>query len=495
MEIKLNNKSLKINESYDVVVAGGGPSGITAAVAAAREGAKTLLLEQSGNLGGMATIGLVPAWTPYTDGIRIIYGGLSKRVFLETKSKMPHIAKDHYDWVAIDFEALKTVYANLIKEAGVDVLFHTTVCDVVMKDERNIEALIVANKSGISAYKAPVFVDCTGDADIYAFSGGEFEIGDKGDVQPSTMCFIITNVDEEVYESGPTLYGGNKDSMIHKIIADGKYNIPDTHLCISKIGPKTYGFNAGHVWNVHSTEPEEVSKAIFEGRDLAHRYATALKEYHPAFKNSYLVQTAPTIGIRESRRIVGDYTFTTDDYFARRSFDDEICRNNYFIDIHKSAEENDKWHEHSDNRFEHYKKGESHGVPYRCLCPKAFDNLIVAGRTISSDRITQGSMRIMPCCLCEGEAAGIAAAFASKEATPNFHKIDTKLLRETLKKYDAYLPDAEYERVVKCPKQLPQFARRKKQALSVLSEFQVIMHFQLPIRFLCQKILKKQLKI
>ena len=443
MNIKFNGKDLKIHEGYDVIVAGGGPSGIAAAVAAAREGAKTLLIEQSGQLGGMAVTGLVPAWTPYTDGIRIIYGGLSKRVFLETRAQMPHIDKDHYDWGSIDFEALKKVYENLIRETGVKVLFHTTVCDTVMKDERNVEALIVANKSGISAYKAPVYVDCTGDADIYAFSGGEAEIGDKGEVQPSTMCFIITNVDDNIYNAGPSLYGGNKDSMIHKIIADGKYNIPDTHLCVSKIGPKTYGFNAGHVWNVHSTEPEEVSKAIFEGRDLARRYAAALKEYHPAFKNSYLVQTAPTIGIRESRRIVGDYTFTTDDYFARRSFDDEICRNNYFIDIHKSAEENDKWHEHSDNRFEHYKTGESHGVPYRCLCPKQFDNLLVAGRTISSDRITQGSMRIMPCCLCEGEAAGIAAAMTANQETVNVHNVNTDKLRDILKANGAYLPDKE----------------------------------------------------
>lgn len=107
MNIKFNGKDLKIHEGYDVIVAGGGPSGIAAAVAAAREGAKTLLIEQSGQLGGMAVTGLVPAWTPYTDGIRIIYGGLSKRVFLETRAQMPHIDKDHYDWVSIDFEALK----------------------------------------------------------------------------------------------------------------------------------------------------------------------------------------------------------------------------------------------------------------------------------------------------------------------------------------------------------------------------------------------------
>lgn len=439
--MNFNGRELETNKSFDVIVAGGGPSGVAAAVSAAREGLKVLLIEAGGMLGGMATLGLVPSWTPYSDGIRIIYGGLSQYVFEQTKAKMPHIPKDKVDWVEIDFEALKEVYENLVKKYNVEVLFHSLVCDTVMEDERNVEAVIVANKSGLSAYSAPIYIDCTGDADIYAYSGGEFEIGDKGDVQPSTMCFILTNVDEELYESGPSLYGGNNDSAIHKIRADKDFNIPDTHLCISHIGPKTYGFNAGHIWGVHSTDPKSVSKAIFEGRELAREFLRGLKKYHPAFKNAYLVATAPTIGVRESRRIVGDYTFTTEDYFARRSFDDEICRNNYFIDIHKSAEENEKWQEHSDNRFEHYKQGESHGVPYRCLCPKAFDNILVAGRTVSTDRITQGSLRIMPCCLCEGEAAGIAAAQAVKSGDFNIHKVDIKGVQRILKQNGAYLPN------------------------------------------------------
>ena len=444
MEIKLNEKNLKVNDNYDVVVAGAGPAGIAAAAAAAREGAKTLLIEASGQLGGMATTGLVPAWTPYTDGIRIIYGGLSKRIFLETKNKMPHIDKDRLDWVAIDYETLKVNYANLIKETGVDVLYHTTVCDVVMKDERNVEALVIANKGGISAVKADAFVDCTGDADIYAFTGGEFEFGENGDVQPGTMCFIMTNIDEDILYSLPYMHAGNTDSMIHTIVNEGKYGIPDTHFCHSKIGPKTFGFNAGHIWDADPTDPELYSRQIEAGRDLVQRLVAALKEYHPAFKDAYLVQTAPTLGVRETRRIKGDYTFTTDDYFARKSFPDEISRNNYFIDIHKSARENQEWamDQNADHRFEHYKDGESHGVPYRCLCPKHLDNVLVAGRSISTDRITQGSLRVMPSCLCEGEAAGIAAYMAC-HGDKNIHNVDTNALREKLKSYDAYLPDVE----------------------------------------------------
>lgn len=436
-------KDILKNEQYDIIVAGAGPAGIAAAAAAGREGKKVLLIEASGQLGGMATTGLVPAWTPYSDGVRIIYGGLSERIFKETKAKMPHIDKDRVDWVAIDYEALKENYANLLKETGVEVLYHTTVCDVVMKDERNIDSVVVANKSGICAYSAPVFIDCTGDADIYAFADGEFEVGENGDLQPGTMCFILTNIDEEILNSLPYIHSGNADSIIHTIVKEGKYNVPDTHFCHSKIGPKTYGFNAGHVWDADPTNPEELSKRITEGRELVHQLVLALKEYHPAFKDAFLVQTAPTLGIRETRRIVGDYTFTKEDYFERKSFDDEISRNNYWIDIHKSARENIEWGErpNADDRYERYKDGESHGLPYRCLCPKHLDNLLVAGRCISTDRTTQGSLRVMPSCLCEGEAAGVAAAVMLESAGANIHTVDVHKVQTILKQNGAYLPN------------------------------------------------------
>lgn len=443
MKYQLPTREIELNTDYDIIVLGGGPAGCAAAISAAREGKKTLLIESSGMLGGMATKGLVSAWTPYTDGERIIYGGISKEVFLENKNQMECVPKDRYDWVSIDYEHLKTVYDRRVRESGADILFHTMFCAVEMSDSRNVDKIIVANKSGLTAYKAKVYIDCTGDADLYAFAGGEYDFGDDEthEVQPATLCFIISGVNEQEYNKYPWLYGGNEDSVIHKIIADPEFDIPDSHLCCGFVGPNTIGFNAGHIWNVDNTDPKSVTKAILRGRQLAREYFIALKKYMPkAFENAYLVETAPTIGVRESRRIIGDYTFTVEDYFARRSFADEIARNNYFIDIHKSAKENEEMEGHSDNRYEHYKKGESHGVPYRILCPKAFDNMLVAGRTVSSDRITQGSLRIMPCCLCEGEAAGMAAAFACESDNINIHNVDTQRLRRRLIEFGAYLP-------------------------------------------------------
>lgn len=435
-----------LNDSYDVIVLGGGPAGCAAAVSAAGQGKKTLLVESSGMLGGMATKGLVNAWTPFSDGERIIYGGFAKEVFMENKSQMYNNNPDEYDWVRIDYEHLKTVYDRKVSESGADILFHSMLCGVEMLDERNVDKVIIANKSGLCAYKAKVYIDCTGDADLYAFAGGEYHFGDDEthEVQPATLCFVIANVDENAYSEEGNLYGGNPDSAIHKILLDCEFSIPDTHLCCGFIGPHTMGFNAGHIWNVDNTNPQSVTNAIIEGRKLARQYLNALKKYMPlSFKDAFLVETAPTIGVRESRRIIGDYTFTLEDYLNRQSFADEIARNNYFIDIHKSLDELDKFSGNGENRFEHYKNGESHGVPYRILCPGQFDNMLVAGRCVSTDRITQGSLRVMPCCLCQGQAAGLAAAFECEKDEINIHKADTQRLRRTLVEHGAYLPKLE----------------------------------------------------
>ncbi len=438
------------NQAWDVIVVGGGPAGCTAAVAAARDGAKTLLIEATGMLGGCGTAALVPSWCPFSDLEKIIYRGLAETVFNRSKAGLPHIAPDALDWVPIDPERLKRVYDELVVGAGVKVLFNTSLSAVMKDEDGGGCALVVSNKAGLSVYRAKAYVDASGDADLCAWAGVPFQKGDaEGQLMPATHCFVLSNVDDYAYRTlchgKGALNGENPNSVIYKIIASGKYPlIKDSHTCNNLIGPGTVGFNSGHLWNVDNTDPESVSQAFFTGRELARQFRDALAEYCPeAFANAFLVMTAGTMGVRETRRIEGDYVLTMEDYIARRSFDDEICRNSYFIDVHRAQKEaatNAARAQKIEAGIVRYGKGESHGIPYRCLVPKGLRNVLVAGRTISCERIVQGSVRVMPVCLAMGEAAGMAASDAALHHGGDVRAVKVCDLRERLRAAGAYLP-------------------------------------------------------
>lgn len=438
------SRQLDLDDSWDVIVVGGGPAGCTAAAAAAREGARTLLIEATGCLGGMGTLGLVPAWCPFSDKEKLVYRGLAERVFNAVKAGMPHVKSDAWDWVPIDPELLKRVYDDLVTEAGAQVLFNT-VLSGVDAEGGEVRALVVTNKAGLSALKAKVYVDCTGDGDLATWAGAEFEKGgEAGELQPATHCFVLGNVDDYAYLHGPRLHGGNPQSPMYALVKSGKYPlIPDVHMCNNTIGPGTVGFNAGHLWDVDNTDPRSVSRALVQGRKMAAQFRDALAEYHPkAFANSFLVMTGALMGVRETRRIIGDYVLTVQDYLDRRTFDDEICRNCYYIDVHHTPQEieaiNKGTYDHAGKGL-HYEKGESHGIPYRCLTPKGLRNVLVAGRAVSCDRQVLGSVRVMPVCLSMGEAAGMAAAHAGTMPSRDVHAVDVKRLRARLREEKVFI--------------------------------------------------------
>lgn len=446
---QISARQISLDDSWDVIVVGGGPAGCAAAAAAGREGAKTLLIEQTACLGGMGTSGLVPAWTPTCDFEKVIYKGLAEQVFAKAREGVKHIKETDTRWVPIDPERLKRVYDDLVTQNGATVLFNTMLSSVEKNDDGVIDAILITNKAGLTAKKARVYVDCTGDADLCAWAGAEFHKGDDlgtpTSLMAATHCFVFSNVDEYAYRFSESLHPGNTHSPMYSILSSGKYpEIPDLHCCNNIIGPGTIGFNAGHVFGVDSTNPESVSQAMIKGRKIAAEFYKALKTEVPAtFGNAYLVTTGSLLGIRESRRIVGDYTLTFDDYMDRRSFEDEICRNNYYIDVHgKSKEASSKNladHEKVETRTFRYGKGESHGVPYRILTPKGLKNALVAGRCVSTTQDVQGSVRVMPCCLTMGEAAGMAAAMSAK-SVGDVHKVDVAKLRARLRECGAYLP-------------------------------------------------------
>lgn len=443
---RLADRDVPLDDSWDVIVVGGGPSGSAAATAAAREGARTLLIESTACLGGSGTSALVPAWTPFSDQERIIYCGIAEKVFATAKEGMAHVKDEDLDWVPIDAERLKRVYDQIVTESGAQILFQTVLAGVETDDDGRVTSILAANKKGLTAFQAAVYVDCSGDADLCAWAGADFQKGDSlGQMQPGTLCFTLSNVDENAYLSGPDLGWWNPESPIHAIIASGRYpEIPDKHMCHNLVGPGTVGFNAGHVWDVDNTDPWTISRGIIKGRRLALAYRNALAEFHAsAFGNAFLVATGSVLGIRETRRIVGDYVLRAEDYLERRGFEDEICRNCYFIDMHLTKEEaRSKGELEAALRFDRYLKGESHGIPYRCLTPLGLKNVLVAGRSISCDRAVQGSVRIMPVCLATGEAAGMAAVHASRLPQVDVHAVDTERLRSRLRETGAYLPEA-----------------------------------------------------
>ena len=441
MEYTIKSNTVPLNESYDVIVCGGGPAGCAAAISAAREGAKTLLLESTAALGGMGTNGLVNMFNNLTDGIRNVYGGLTEKILNRMKSHMAHVRNDEWKIIPVDYERLKLIYDQEVAASGADVLFQSSVCKVEMKDDRNIDVILVSNKAGLTAYRAKVYIDCTGDADLYAWAGKEYGFGDEtGDFMPASMCYVLTNVDEYEFPYMEKKYGGKHRDTIHKILEDGKYDIPDDHYVARKIGPRTYAFNAGHVFDVDATDPASLSKGLMEGRRLARELHDAFREYAPALSCSFLAQTSPVLGLRESRRIIGDYTFEIEDFLERRSFPDEIFRGRYNVDVHGRPGADGQDSTDTVKEFGKYGEGESYGVPYRCYCPRDLDNVLVAGRTVSSERTVNGTLRVMTACLCSGEAIGMAAKFASEMDEVNIHKVDTQRMRRRLMEEGAYLP-------------------------------------------------------
>jgi hypothetical protein len=442
----LAERRVPLDDSWDVIVVGGGPAGCATAISAARTGARTLLVEATGTLGGMGTSGLVPAWCPFTDGVRFIYGQLAHQIFDRCKAGMPHIAADRiHGHITLDGERLKRIYDDLVTDAGASVLFGTQLVSVETGLPGAVAAVILANKHGLAAYRARVYVDCTGDADLAAWAGAECEKGDaSGKMQPVTHCCIISNVDTEALRAGPNLHHANPNSPGWDMAQDDEFPlVNDCGICVDVIGPGTVGCNALHQWNVDNTDPGSASQALMTGRKIAEQFHRALQKYCPAaFAHSHLVTTAPLLGIRETRRIIGDYVLTFDDFKARKSFPDEIARNCYHVDIHPSKEEMPeaiRQRREPTDRYR-YGKGESHGIPYRCLTPKGLTNVLVAGRCISTDHLVQGSTRVMPVCLCMGEAAGAAAAMAAT-GSGKVHEVDTNELRTRLKAHGAYLPD------------------------------------------------------
>ncbi len=434
------NRSIPVRYEVDVLVSGGGPAGFCAAVAASRQGAKVLLIESGICLGGMGTAAGVPMLCSMTDGINLVADGIGREIYerLEQNGGLSPINDPNDNTVYFATEPLKLTYDQLIQESAVEVLFATSLVDVKTKNGYVIHAICNA-KSGMFAVKAKAFVDGTGDGDLCYMAGAEYKKGDEnGDMQPGSLVSFWTNIDwDRAYAANNGIW--KQDGRLQEAINDGVFTIKDGGM--PGIIPTTKisgNGNIGHLFGIDATDEKTVTKALFWGREMVYEYQEYFQKYLTGYENMELVTTAAAVGIRETRRITGDYELNRNDYWDRAVFADEIGRFCYGIDLHGISP--DDKHTSEDFMNSWLKKGESYGIPYRILTPKGLNNVLVAGRCVSCDREIQGSIRVMPGCYITGQAAGIAAAMVAEENS-TIREIDVKQLQYKLKELGAFLPN------------------------------------------------------
>lgn len=419
MLITIPQSSVPVLREVDVVVAGGGPAGFGAALASARGGAKTLLIEKHGSLGGVGTNAMVSGFASgFHDGRRQIIGGAFGELRENLFRQGALLKTDSFE--PFDPDRLSFYYMKTLLEAGVDLQLHTWVTDVVMKGER-IDAVIIESKSGRQAIKAHTFVDATGDADVAARAGVEFEIGRPADgkMQPVSLMYALGGVDigKVIREAVAKPFDRHVSGMDHIIfeghpdrVARAKeqgflLNLPRKEIALawSLPGrPDVVYVNFSRVQNVNGTKVEDLIRAEIEGRTQVEEGVEFFRRFMPGFENSYLLRVAAHVGIRESRRIKGRYTLTEEDVLRTRQFDDVIAQAHYMIDIHDPTGEG--------TRSVKLGEGSSYDIPYRSLLQDKVGNLIVAGRCISATHEAFSSLRVMSISMATGEAAGTAAS-------------------------------------------------------------------------------------
>ena len=456
-------KAGNIKESYQtqVLVLGGGPAGVCAAIAAARQGVKVMIVEQGGALGGMATLGVVaPFMTCYdTTGEQMIIKGIFEEIIdrMVALGGALHpsgirkgtcytawISEGHDHVTPFDAETLKYVLDCMCAEAGVKVLFHANFVNSVLSGNKAVGAVILT-KSGLEAVKADVVIDCTGDGDYATKAGAPTEFGNPrtGRVQPSTLFFHINNVDSRLLQQDveSKLHTFHKrDGVSHralhwhvlKAVDNGEWDIARRSVNIYKgVRDDEWAVNTTRIARVDATNSEDLTRGEIEGRRQVKMVMDFFHKYVPGCKNATLRCTGSTLGIRESRHILGEYVLQVEDILNGVVTDDAILVASNSVDVHGRL---------SDNSTEYItvQNGRWYGVPYRTLVPQGIENLLVAGRALSATSDAAGAVRVMPPCMAMGQAAGIAAALAVKGSTTP-RNIDPLQLRKILLENGAFL--------------------------------------------------------
>jgi len=415
-----------VSARFDVVVIGSGSAGSSAAISAARLGARTLLVDRMGFMGGISTAVLDTFYAFYTPGEdpRRVVGGLGYEVVQGLMAAGAAFERPNTygagAGITYDPEVLKVTWEQLADEAGVAVLLHTWATGVRLKDEA-IRGVRLWNKGGESWVDGEVIVDASGDADICAMAGVQYDDPASSEqIQSLSTVFRLANVDVARASAVP------KSEMWAAMAAgaaSGQYRLPRIE------GSWHRTPHAGVVMalmtrvpNVDATDPVQLTRAEIDGRRQAFEYYRFLREQIPGFESAVLTSTSPAIGIRESRRVHGDHQLTRDDVLMARRFGDEIALCGAPVEDH---------HAGADTRWQYVGGKGVYGIPYRCLLPRGVEGLLVAGRCFSATHDAHASARSMGTCMAMGQAAGTAAALAAQlRRTPR--ELDVATLRERL---------------------------------------------------------------
>lgn len=416
------NKQIKKIAETDVLVCGGGPAGIGAAIRAARMGAKTMLVEMQNCLGGVATAGLMSHWGGRSSS------KIMQELFTRTREKCKTFGWTEENDCGIEtihHETQKIVLEEMMKEAGVELLYNTIVSGAIVENGK-IQGVTIENKSGSGCIKAKCIIDATGDGDVAYYAGVPFFKGRETDgrMQPCTLMFKIGGVDYS-----KAVFPGGFESLVHtekgelQALAKELLPFPAGHVLLYRQPTEgTVCCNMTNSIEIDGTNAFDVTKATLQCRSQIEAIINFLKEYVPGYKNCWLMSTGSLLGVRETRHFEGRASLQPEDILDAKEFEDWVVKEAWFaFDVHNlTGASLDKT-----GCQKHFTQQKGYTIPYGCLLPKNIDGLLLSGRNISGSHLAHSSFRVMPICTAIGEAGGIAAALSLMQKK-QLHELSVK---------------------------------------------------------------------
>lgn len=444
---------------YDLIVAGGGISGTISALSAARNGAKVLIVEKNGYLGGALTACGVGPMMTFHAGEKQVILGIGEEIVQNLKARgySPGHVRDTTNYISyltpFSTEGMKIILDEMITEAKCDVLYHSFIAGVDFENEE-VKSIYICNKDGLTSYKAKIFIDATGDADIANYCKVPCKLGRESDsaMQPMTMNMKLYNVDSKelrnyarensekfprlnkdisLLDSAQTLSFIGFDEEFKEGKRKGELSIPREDILFFETSvPGEFIINTTRIIEHSGVDAKSISEAEFIGRKQCEELYNFLVRRIPGFKNAKVVITGPSIGVRGSRQICGKYTLTAEDVLDRKRFENVIAHSAYPIDIHNPKGEG-TMSVHAKSFDDYY------SIPYDIMVVNEFKNLLVTGRCVSATFEAQAAIRTTPTLTALGQAAGVAAALAVKYG--DTRNIDIKELQSLLIKQGSYI--------------------------------------------------------